>query len=234
MRVVVVDDEKKMRDEIADYLKTFEKEQKVSVIAQVYESPEDFLEHYQKDADLILLDVEMPGMDGISLARRIRQDDKEVLLMFITNMAQYALHGYEVEAIDYVIKPLGYQEFALKMKKAMRYMGRHEKKQMMLQTTDGIQPVAIENILYVEVIRHYLQYHTTGQVYEVRGAMKEAEEELERYHFDRCNQSYLVNLAKVACLHGNTVTVGSDQLPISRNKKTAFVDALTRYIGGMA
>ena len=88
-------------------------------------------EHYQKDADLILLDVEMPGMDGISLARRIRQDDKEVLLMFITNMAQYALHGYEVEAIDYVIKPLGYQEFALKMKKAMRYMGRHEKKQMM-------------------------------------------------------------------------------------------------------
>lgn len=88
MRVVVVDDEKKMRDEIADYLKTFEKEQKVSVIAQVYESPEDFLEHYQKDADLILLDVEMPGMDGISLARRIRQDDKEVLLMFITNMAQ--------------------------------------------------------------------------------------------------------------------------------------------------
>lgn len=183
MRVVVVDDEKKMRDEIADYLKTFEKEQKVSVIAQVYESPEDFLEHYQKDADLILLDVEMPGMDGISLARRIRQDDKEVLLMFITNMAQYALHGYEVEAIDYVIKPLGYQEFALKMKKAMRYMGRHEKKQMMLQTTDGIQPVAIEDILYVEVIRHYLQYHTTGQVYEVRGAMKEAEEELERYHF---------------------------------------------------
>lgn len=189
MRVVVVDDEKKMRDEIADYLKTFEKEQKVSVIAQVYESPEDFLEHYQKDADLILLDVEMPGMDGISLARRIRQDDKEVLLMFITNMAQYALHGYEVEAIDYVIKPLGYQEFALKMKKAMRYMGRHEKKQMMLQTTDGIQPVAIEDILYVEVIRHYLQYHTTGQVYEVRGAMKEAEEELERYHFVRCNQS---------------------------------------------
>lgn len=93
MRVVVVDDEKKMRDEIADYLKTFEKEQKVSVIAQVYESPEDFLEYYQKDADLILLDVEMPGMDGISLARRIRQDDKEVLLMFITNMAQYALHG---------------------------------------------------------------------------------------------------------------------------------------------
>ena len=216
MRVVVVDDEKKMRDEIADYLKTFEREQKVSVIAQVYESPEDFLEHFQKDAD------------------RIRQDDKEVLLMFITNMAQYALHGYEVEAIDYVIKPLGYQEFALKMKKAMRYMGRHEKKQMMLQTTDGIQPVAIEDILYVEVIRHYLQYHTTGQVYEVRGAMKEAEEELERYHFVRCNQSYLVNLAKVACLHGNTVTVGSDQLPISRNKKTAFVDALTRYIGGMA
>lgn len=175
----------------------------------------------------------MPGMDGIALAREIRKKDENVLLMFITNMAQYALHGYEVEAIDYVIKPLGYQEFALKMKKAMRYMGRHEKKQMMLQTVEGMQPIAIDDILYVEVIRHYLQYHTKAHVYEVRGAMKEVESQLSQYHFVRCNQSYLVNLAKVQCIQGNNVVVGHDELPISRNKKASFVDALTRYIGGM-
>ena len=234
MKIAIVDDEKKATDLIKKYIDQFTLEYHFEIQVSVFHNPQDFLENYTKDYDLVFLDVEMPGLNGIETAKELRRVDGNVVIMFITNMAQYALHGYEVEAIDYVIKPLGYQEFALKMKKAMRYMGRHEKKQMMLQTTDGIQPVAIEDILYVEVIRHYLQYHTTGQVYEVRGAMKEAEEELERYHFVRCNQSYLVNLAKVACIHGNTVTVGSDQLPISRNKKTAFVDALTRYIGGMA
>ena len=119
------------------------------------------------------------------------------------------------------------------MKKAMRYMGRHEKKQMMLQTVEGMQPIAIDDILYVEVIRHYLQYHTKAHVYEVRGAMKEVESQLSQYHFVRCNQSYLVNLAKVQCIQGNNVVVGHDELPISRNKKASFVDALTRYIGGM-
>ena len=120
------------------------------------------------------------------------------------------------------------------MKKAIRYMGRHEKKQMVLQTVDGMQPIAIDDILYVEVIRHYLQYHTKTGVYEVRGSMKEVESQLSQYHFVRCNQSYLVNLAKVQCIQGNNVVVGQDELPISRNKKASFVDALTRYIGGIS
>ena len=106
MRVVVVDDEKKMRDEIADYLKTFEKEQKVSVIAQVYESPEDFLEHYQKDADLILLDVMMPKMNGWEVCREIRQTSKVPIIMLTAKSDESdELMGFDLGVDEYITKP---------------------------------------------------------------------------------------------------------------------------------
>ena len=128
MRVAVVDDERVMTDQIASYLSRFSQENGIQLDAQLYEDPVAFLESYEQDMDLVLLDVEMPRMDGITLAKEIRKIDTHVMLMFITNMAQYALNGYEVEAVDYVIKPIGYQDFAMKMKKVLRYLGRHREK----------------------------------------------------------------------------------------------------------
>lgn len=233
MRVVVVDDEKKMRDEIADYLKTFEKEQKVSVIAQVYESPEDFLEHYQKDADLILLDVEMPGMDGISLARRIRQDDKEVLLMFITNMAQYALLGYSVGALDFVMKPINYYTFAMKVRRVLKRVQKRESMQrtIVLNLPDGWKKIDTKEIYFVEIQNRLLYYHTTEGEYVVKGTMQSAEKMLESDTFVKCNHWYLVNLRHVKEVKKNIAVVGKYELEISRRNKTAFLKALTEYLG---
>ena len=234
MRVAVVDDELVMTDQIASYLSRFSQENGIEMDAQLYEDPVAFLESYEQDMDLVRLDVEMPRMDGITLAKEIRKIDTHVMLMFITNMAQYALNGYEVEAVDYVIKPIGYQDFAMKMKKVLRYLGREVDRQVLLQTVQGMQPVRIAELLYVEVFRHYLHYHTADAVYEARGSMKEAEQQLKQYHFARCSQSYLVNLAHVEAIRGNDVICQSQQLPISRNKKAEFIEQFTRYVGGMS
>ena len=185
MRIAIVDDEREMRDKIIDFLERYQKENAVYVEVENFESGKCFLEEFNKNQsddlegkgayDLILLDVEMPGIDGIETARRIRKVDKDVIIMFITNMAQYAIHGYSVEAIDYVLKPITYEDFKMKINKASRFIERNTQHQIMLNTTEGKVPVAIADIYYIEVVRHYLHYYTSHGKYEVRGVMKELE-----------------------------------------------------------
>lgn len=233
MKVAIVDDEQNMTDQIEEFLKRFQEESQIRVSAKVFHDAVSFVAEYDNSYDLILFDVEMPGMNGIEAAKAIRSRDAKVSIMFITNMAQYAIHGYEVEAIDYVLKPIGYQDFAMKMKKAMRYIWRDEERQLLLDTSVGKVTVKVSDIIYIEVIRHYLNFHTTSEVYEVRGVMKEQEEMLQKFHFARCSQSFLVNLAHVKSIRGNVVCVGDVELPVSRNKKNEFINAFTRYVGGM-
>lgn len=159
--------------------------------------------------------------------------DSRVVLIFITNMAQYAINGYEVEAIDFVIKPVSYFDFALKIKKAMRYIARNQDKKLTLNTQEGIVHLYVSDICYIEVIRHYLIYHTINGDYTVRGVMKEIEENLKNYHFVRSNHCYLVNLKYVESVNGNILKVSGYDLQISRNKKSEFLMKFTRYVGGM-
>lgn len=233
MKVAIVDDEQDMTRQIEEFVERFRVESQMEVDARVFHEPRAFVENYDGSYDLVLLDVEMPGMNGIEAAKAIRGQDRRVSIMFITNMAQYAIHGYEVEAVDYVLKPVGYQDFAMKMKKALRYIERDAEQKLVLDTTAGKLAVKVSDIVYVEVIRHYLSFHTDAGVYEVRGVMREWEKELGRYHFVRCSQSYLVNLAKVRSIQGNKCMVGGEELPLSRNKKNEFIQAFTRYVGGM-
>lgn len=233
MKIAIVDDEWSMTRQIEAFLERFQAENPVAVTVRVFHDAASFLAEYDENYDLVLLDVEMPGMNGIEAAKAIRGRDGRVSIMFITNMAQYAIHGYEVEAVDYVLKPLGYQDFAMKMKKALRYIERDASRQLVLDTTDGKRAVKVSDIVYVEVIRHYLNFHTDAGVYEVRGVMREWEDRLCRYHFARCSQSYLVNLARVRSVQGNKCLAGGAELPLSRNRKNEFIQAFTRYVGGM-
>lgn len=241
MRVAIVDDENEMTEQIYAFLEKFQREKAVYMEIDVYHRGDAFVQGYKKEFDddfgytydLIILDVEMPGINGIETAKEIRKVDTRAIIMFITNLAEYAIHGYEVEAVDYVLKPITYDDFSMKIFKALRYIERNVKKQIILHTSEGDIPVLVSDIYYVEVVRHYLYYYTSSGKYEVRGVMKELELELQGMNFKRCNQSYLVNLAHVRAIRGNDVVVGEDYVPISRNKKSDFMDAFAKYVGGL-
>ena len=187
MKFAIIDDEKKATDLIETYITEFVTENHFEIQTRVFNNPVEFLESYTKDYDLVFLDVEMPGLNGIETAKELRHMDSNVVIMFITNMAQYAIHGYEVEAVDYVLKPLSYADFAMKVQKALRYIARNEDANVKLCTKDGMIHLSVSDIYYIEVRSHYLIYHTTREEYMVRGVMKETEEQFAKYHFARCS-----------------------------------------------
>ena len=146
-------------------------------------------------------------------------------------MAKYAVKGYEVDAMDFLIKPVEYFNFSLKLAKAIRIQDDENKKYLMLDTSAGMIRVNINEILYVESSLHYVFYHTSKEEYKVRGSMKVVAEALEKYHFAKCNSSFLVNLAKVDKVVDDGAYLNGTVINISRSKKKEFLDALANYYG---
>ena len=188
-RIAIVEDEKEFRDQLYDYLRKYEEENTLSFRISVFEDGADILENYRNEYDLILLDIEMPKMNGMDAAERIREKDEDVVLMFITNMAQYAIRGYSVGALDFIMKPITYYTFSMKMTRALKRVQRKANVQapIVLHLPDGMRTLEIKQIYYVEVQNRMLSYHTDEGIFMMRGTMQSVEQELAPYAFATCH-----------------------------------------------
>ena len=232
MKIAVVDDEAAMREQLVSYITRFGSENGLELTTGIFPSGDAFWESFQRDWDIILFDIDMPGTNGIDTARKVRQADEAVTILFITNVAQYAINGYEVDAVDYVIKPIGYYDFALKFTKALRRAGRQSGRRLLLDTTRGQVAVEAREILYVEAKGHYLLYKTAQAEHLVRGSISEHEKSLRPYHFERVQKSFLVNLARIENIKTAELTVGGFTVPTSKLYRGGLMMAYLRYIKG--
>lgn len=233
IRVAVVEDSPQDLDELRGHLERFasERGERAGLSVATFESAESFLKGYRPVYDVILLDIELPGANGMSAARALRIIDPRAAIVFVTNIASFAVSGYEVDALAYLLKPVSYPAFSLAMRKALRASAARQDLPYLIRTAEGVARVPVSDILYVEVIRHSLFFHTAQGTYRRRGSMREVEEELGGLHFCRCHNAYLVNLERVSSVSGNDVTVGEEVLPVSRQRKQEFLDALTVCLG---
>ena len=231
IRTAIVEDDAQDAALLQQLLQRFSEESGQDFSVQRYSSAESFLQE-PRSYDLIFMDIEMSGLNGMQAAYKLREFDSQTTLIFVTNMAQYALHGYDVDALDFILKPLQYGSFCMKMKKAVSNIAKKRDTVLTLALSNGFVRVAASQIYYVEVQKHYLTYHAETGDYTVRDSMRSVEEKLQSMHFLRCNNCYLVNLRRVVGVSDHTVQVGPHTLQISRPRHAAFLKGLADYLGG--
>jgi DNA-binding LytR/AlgR family response regulator len=177
------------------------------------------------------MDIQMKLMSGMDAAKRIREMDEGVILIFITNMAQYAIKGYAVGALDFLLKPVSYFAVSQQLKRSVERLGRGKDDFLLLPVDDGMAKLELARVTYIEVFRHTVTVHTADREYSLSRPMKEVESELAGKNFFRCNNCYLVNLAHVRSIGGYAADVGGESLTISRPRKKAFTEAFADYVG---
>lgn len=233
MRIAIVEDDRIMSDQLKAYvLKYFEGREHLCRINQ-FDDGDEILENYGADFDLIFLDIQMQRLDGLTTAQRIRQLDENVFLIFITNMANYAIKGYGVNALDFVLKPVNYLMLHQLLQRVEQLLATQAKKYITLPTERGLVRLETSQIYYVETENHAVQVYTEKGTWRLRESMRVMEAHLAEHQFFRCNSCYLVNLAHVEQVEGSSVIVAGSKLSISRPRHKAFMAALTKYIGGI-
>lgn len=230
--IAIVDDEGNARKSLFSFLNKFSKKENVIFNIQEFENGTDFLSACEKQKfDVIFLDIEMPGINGIETGEKLRTFNKNSIIIFVTNLAQYAIKGYAIHAYDYIVKPLNYEAFYLKMKELMPLLNNLEKHTLILNLSCSKKVViAIEDILYIESDSHDIYYHMEDKsVYRIYGTLGKFEKILPKKSFVRCNSCYLVNLSQVTSIKGDDVIIGEERLKISRPKKKGFLRAFEEY-----
>ena len=231
-RIAIVEDEAAVREQLAGYVQRYTRQYGTQFEVTMFTDGVEILEDYRPVYDIIFLDVEMQHLDGMETARRIRELDSDVLLIFITNMAQYAIKGYAVGALDYVLKPVPYFAFSQQLQKAVNQLAKRTRHYLAVPVDGGMRRLDAATIYYIESEGHRVHFYTEDGDFSAPGALKALEEKLTGRLFARCNSGYLVNLAQVSGVQQNTVQVGPHELQISRPKRRAFLAALADYIGG--
>ena len=228
IRIALVEDRDADAERLSSHLERFGRENGEAFSIVRFTNPISFLEPYTADYDLVIMDIQMPHMNGMEAAYRLREMDEDVLLMFVTSMTQYAIEGYEVKASNYIVKPVSYPDFALKMKKLFRSkINRGDA--IVLKTDMGQIRIAPDKIRYLESVGHNVIYHTLQGDYSQFQSLTNAAAPLEEKGFCRINSCYVVNLAFVKSIRGYDAILDEGTLKISQPRKKAVARAFSQF-----
>ncbi|MGT2753853.1 LytR/AlgR family response regulator transcription factor [Streptococcus ovis] len=233
MKIAIVEDQKIEQERLTHYIQEYCQTAQLPVEVVCFNDGLDITSDYQPQFDVIYLDVEMEIMDGMTTAQKIRQVDKEVLIVFVTNHSQVAIQGYSVEATDFLLKPLSQFVFEEHFKKILRKLPTPEQEQQALyiKNKSTTTKIVMEDIYYIESIGHTLHIYTKKGTITTSNTLKNMENLLDKQSFFRSNSGYIVNLAYVEKVVGNIAYVNGQALQISRPRKKDFMTALTNYVG---
>mgnify|MGYP006071041167 CR=1 FL=1 len=230
--ILIVEDSDRDAAVLEEYLARYAAETGVQIHAERCTQAVSLLENYRARYAVIFMDIELPLMNGMEAARKLRELDRTVILIFITNMAQFACEGYGVDALDFVVKPVSYPDFRMKFSRAVSRIDAAAEREYTIRVAGGVRRVRLQDIRYVEVDRHAVLYHLEGEVVESRDTLAAVEERLRPAHFLRCAKSFLVNPRYITRVEGSEIRLGDEVVYISGNRRKAFLQEFAAWMSG--
>ena len=232
LRFCVADDEQTCIDRLRDFLARYFTLRDEPYELTAFASGEQLLKNYAPVYDIIFLDIEMPGPDGMQTAARIRERDSETVILFLTRMAQYAIRGYEVGALDFIVKPIDYNSFSVKLGRALEAAKRKQEYRVEIRMDGDCLWLPASAVYFVEVNKHDLTYHTAQGTFTARGSLNELEEKLRPHGFRACSRYCLVNMKHVTGIFDWYILVRGERIEVSRRKRKELLEALLDLYGG--
>ncbi|MCL2628192.1 MAG: LytTR family DNA-binding domain-containing protein [Oscillospiraceae bacterium] len=228
MNIAICEDDEKMQNHLDVIISDWASSKNINVVTSVYPSAEAFLMIWQDSSfDLAFLDIQLKTVTGIELAKYIRKTDERLPIVFITSFAQYALIGYDVNAMHYLIKPVSPTRLIPILDKA--YMLCRSNQDAVLLVSDDLGKVKLPfgDILYFSIQSHIVDIHTTSKIFSKRMTLNELIDILPSY-FIRIHRSYIINMLKVDCVYKKSLLLNGSNLPISRNNSKQVNEAFIR------
>ncbi|MEE0420676.1 MAG: LytTR family DNA-binding domain-containing protein [Lachnospiraceae bacterium] len=224
LRVALCDDETDARDAVRFQLEKiiYEDDEEIVYEFTSGSSAVKWLKAHPGEIDLLFLDVEMEGLNGMDTARKIREFNQELVIVFLTGYSDYVFEGYEVGALDYVMKPAQEKRLRNIVSRVRTMLGRNREKVFAFKNTDGIFRMPVDRISYLYSDRRKVVLVTEEKEYPFYGKLDEVEEQLKGQacvSFVRIHQRYLVNADKVEHVGRGEVRVAGNRLPVSRSMK---------------
>lgn len=231
-RILIVEDTPAEADVLRAHLERYAAEKSLSFSIEILTSALEFI-NSRHTADLVFMDIHMPGINGMEAAEILRTYDTETPIVFVTNLAQYAVQGYQVDAVDFVVKPVEYGNFALRMDRAMRVVARNAARSLALPTENGLRVVPQSELLYVDMSKHDVCYHLAdGTCLKERGSLRAAEERLGVASFVRVSSGCLANMGRVARIGRESIVMeDGTELFFSRSQRKRALESLANFMG---
>lgn len=236
---VVLEDQASDCLRLKSFIKRFSQEHSVDIETVVFQNGLELVKNYSEDFDILFVDIEVPGMNGMKVSEQVRSFDMLIPIIITTNMAQYAIKGYEVDALGFIVKPLPYSMFSYYLTKALTKCERNRKQKennvLTITTASGsMRQMYVDEIKYVVKEKNYIVYYlVNGEQIKERGTMKDVLPRFENTPLKQCSSGCLVNLRFVTQKDGNEVHLAEISFSIAMPYRKTFTKELMDYVRGM-